>query len=216
MLCTPALAQDYRVPVDWELGLECGLDLRRVYDDNEDNVAPSTSLLRDGLRQNLLSPFLAVSAMRRIAGLRALWGLRIEGHVGSIAMSWDDTDYEVDHRTANVMLAYRFFPLDLQGDCDCPTWGSDPWLKKALFLEAGFGLGYQVYTSASPASEAAPDRSSWGLGYAARVGVSHRVSKAVDVFAALGIHGIAARENGTHGDAAALRPALGLTYRPRG
>ena len=203
-------AQNGGVPVEWELNVEGGLDLRAAYRELTGSASRGTpDALVDGARQGV-GYYAGASAMRRLAGLRALWGLRLDGHAGAIDYPGENT-LGARGRSATVTLAYRFFPLDLHGDCDCPTWGSDPWLRKALFLEAGAGLGYQRYAPEATTREA---RDRFGAAYAARVGVSHRLRKAFDVYAAAGLHGIIGDNAGFRRHDLALRPTLGLTWRP--
>ena len=203
-----ASGQDYDAPVDWEINLEGGLDFRREYLEVGQDY-PAEVLVR-GLRQNVPSAYAGLSAMRRIPGLRALYGLRVDGHLGTLALDGADA-YAVEHATASGMVAYRFFPLDLQGDCDCPTWGDDPWLKKALFLEVGLGVGYQRYGSTVAR---AASRTRWGGAYLARAGLSHRLTRSLDLYAAAGVSGILADNNAFYLNDFGVRPVLGLTWRP--
>ena len=44
-------------------------------------------------------------------------------------------------------LNSRIYPLDLEGDCDCPTWRKEgPTLEKGLFLQLGAGLSLYRFT----------------------------------------------------------------------
>ena len=203
-------AQDYRAPVEFELHLEGGLDLRRGYDDGVDHVMPPPPyVISDGDRQ-APAPYAAASAMRRISGLRAFYGLRIEGHRGVIARERTE-DSEARHATISAMIAYRAFFADIDGDCDCPTWGNDPWLKKAVFFEVGLGAGWQRFSDIAPAALA---DGRYALAYLARIGLSHRLTRAVDVYAAAGLHGLLGESIGFRVNHLGLRPALGLTWRP--
>ena len=201
-------AQNYRAPVEWEINVEGGVDvLRREYAEIGSDFGPD--VLVNGARQGT-GVFFGASVMRRLAGLRALWGLRLDAHAGEIAHE-ELRDYRVEHRTATATLAYRFFPLDLHGDCDCPSWGSDPWVKKALFLEAGLGVGLQRYGATAPGTG---DRTRIGAAYTARLGLSHRLTRAFDVYAAGGLHGVFADNEAFGLNDFAVRPTLGLTWRP--
>lgn len=215
LLAIGASAQDYRAPVEWELNVEGGVDFRGAYRRNAISVLPfPPNVIEDGFRQNTPAAFLGVSAMRRIPNLRAFYGLRLDGMSGELSRERDGgTVLAAEHMLASATLAYRAFPFDLQGDCDCPTWGNDPWLKKALFVELGLGVGVRHYGSERAGVDSQTD---WGGAYTARLGVSHRLSKALDVYLAAGAHGIVARDDGFGLHDAGIRPALGLTWRPRG
>lgn len=44
-------------------------------------------------------------------------------------------------------LNSRIYPLDLEGDCDCPTWRKEgPTLEKGLFLQVGAGFSLYRFT----------------------------------------------------------------------
>ncbi len=201
-------AQDFRQPREYEFNVEGGLDLRPAYRRDGSDAGPVP--LRDGARQATFAPYVGLSAMRRIPGLRAFYGVRVDGHVAP-------TDNEtpasaVDQWTATAMLNYRAFLFDMQGDCDCPTWGNDPWFKKAFFVELGLGGGYQHINTLVSNAQAF---STFGGAYMARLGVSHRFSKRLDVYLAGGLHGIVAEREHFRTNDISLRPTVGLTYRPR-
>ena len=45
----------------------------------------------------------------------------------------------------------RIYPLDLEGDCDCPTWSKEgPTLEKGLFLQLSTGLSFYGFETAFP------------------------------------------------------------------
>ena len=203
-------AQNYRAPVEYELHVEGGLDLRRGYDDGAIYVMPPPPyVVSDGERQ-APAPYAAASVMQRIPGLRAFYGLRFEGHRGVITHERTEGN-EARHTTLAAMAAYRAFFADIDGDCDCPTWGNDPWLKKAVFFEVGLGAGWQRLSDVAPAALA---DSRYAVAYLARIGLSHRLTRAVDVYAAAGLHGLLGGSIGFRANHLGLRPALGLTWRP--
>jgi len=203
----PVMAQFEQQGAEWEFNLEGGLDVRPAYELAEPLTEPY--VLVESASQRVLAPFVGLSAMRRITGLRALFGVRIDAHAAELTAV--ENNYLGNAQSATAMLTYRAFFLDLQGDCDCPTWGNDPWLKKALFFEGGVGGSYRQLSSDQQGVE---DRSSLGGAYLLRLGVSHRFTRAMDVYAAAGLHGMIL-ENGAFGKHDyAFRPTLGITYRP--
>ena len=209
LVLTEVAAQDKRTPVQWELNADGGVDLRPGYT----IPAEGNALFRGGddISPDNPAGYGGISAMRRIPGLRALYGLRIEGHAGKLIRS--ESPFEVSHKTASALVNYRAFVFDMQGDCDCPTWGNDPWFKKAFFVEFGLGVGFRELFDLNPNIDISAQQM-FGAAYMARLGLSHRFSKALDVYLAGGLHGLVSGDDAYRANDYALRPALGLTFRP--
>lgn len=52
----------------------------------------------------------------------------------------------LEHQAVLLSLPIHFYPLDIEGDCDCPTWGKDGSLiKKGFFLSLHPGVGFFNY-----------------------------------------------------------------------
>lgn len=161
-----------------------------------------------------LGPSAAISAYLQVPALRSYYGLLLMVHTGGSRLAGDESDPSGEdgtQATLAAMAGWRAFPLDLEGDCDCPTWREENWLRKALFVELGLGYGRQTAAVAIPglSSEA---RS--GAAYLARVGLAHRLSGAFDVFGAIGAHGIIGGDVGYGVHHGAARGSLGVIYRP--
>lgn len=201
-------AQRMRQPKEFEFSVEGGLDFKPQYKELGEDFG--RYVIAQNARQRRPSPFVAVSAMRRIPGLRAFYGLRADANYSHLYLK--NAEFAGKNSTATLMLTYRAFVFDMQGDCDCPTWGDDSWFKKAFFLEAGLGGGYQQMQSNQVGIE---DDSKLGGAYMLRLGVSHRLSKQVDVYLAAGAQGVVVGRGAFRTFDVGGRPALGVTYRPR-
>ena len=206
-LATAATAQGLprNVPVAYEWNFEGGIAWRPDYTVD----LPLSDIIQQDVLPLRLGPAAAISVMRRIDGLRALYGLRAEyGTHDLLGIGFLGTRHD-----AALLLNYRAFIFDMDGDCDCPTWGRDNWLKRAFFVELGLGGGFRRYTLSSP-DDLYIEENEFGLGYLARFGVSHRFRKTLDAFFAAGAHGAFARNSGLGVHQLQWRPALGITWRP--
>ena len=188
-----------------ELGAEAGVLLRadRVIDGLAAEVLPAGELRVD--------PAVEVSLvyLRRISGLRALYGLRAEVASGEAALGLARGHV----RQAGLMLDYRAFMLDMDGDCDCPTWGRDNWFKRAFFVEVA--LGASIQSTVLDEGEIRHEATRIGPAYLARVGVSHRLTRAWDLYLAGGVEGLFARDIGYGVHEIGVRPTVGVSWRPR-
>lgn len=55
------------------------------------------------------------------------------------------TDFEMGLSRIGFQFNTQIYPLDFEGDCNCPTWGKDnEFLKKGLFFTLAPGLDYFV------------------------------------------------------------------------
>ncbi len=208
MIASRLTAQSFQQPKEWEFNVEAGLDFKPRYAELATDAG--RYVIARNARQRSPSPFVALSATRRIPGLRAFYGVRADANYSQLTL--DNSDYEGENSTATLMATYRAFGFDMQGDCDCPTWGDDSWLKKAFFFELGLGGGYQQLRSNQASI---PDDSKFGGAYLLRLGVSHRLNKQVDVYLAAGAQGVITSRSAFRTFDVGARPALGLTYRPR-
>ena len=188
---------------EWEVGLEGGLDFRSGYEDDGETVG---SVPASGTEQSTPAPSAAVAFHLRIPNLRAYYGLRLEGHLADTeGPLGDGATY-----TAAALLDYKAFLFDMEGDCDCPRWDKTNFLKKAFFVEFGLGYARQSFSR-----DGAGEQSRGGVAYLARLGLSLRLRKQLDVFLAGGAHGLIGEEWATGRHDVGVRPALGLTWRPR-
>lgn len=207
-----APAQFQAAPTEWVIGLEGGLDLRGKAYRTEPTV--TDPLPAEATRQTFPAPYTAASAALRIPNLRAYYGLRLEGHLAdwTAAAPVPGVGAAGESYTAAALLTYRAFLFDMDGDCDCPTWGKDRVLQRAFFVDVGLGYARQAYRSAGePGVEAVRQ----GAGYAARMGLELRAGNRLGVFLAAGAHGVLGTRLASGRHSVALRPALGLTYRGR-
>ena len=221
VLTQVASAQSRRAPAEYEFNVEGGIDLRNRYELLYIGAIPDQRFVAifDGAQQRIPAPYVGLSAMRRIPGLRAFYGLRVDGHRGVLYRSSPIDDLpqpgvmiERPNITTTAMLNYRAFIFDMQGDCDCPTWGDDSWFKKAFFAELGVGGGYH-HVPAQLSNE--ENLNAFGFAYMVRLGVSHRFTKQLEMYLAAGGHGLIAERGPFRKNDVSLRPTLGFTYRPR-
>lgn len=178
----------------------------------------------DALRQNLplvdqqpdLGVAGAVSGYLQVSDLRSYYGLMLAAHSGATESEFGEPGTGPQSASggtqwqASAMAGWRAFPFDLEGDCECPTWKEENWLRKAFFVEAALGFGRQGWNSNDPA--VSPQRRN-GVAYLARVGLSHRLARSVDVFGAVGLHGLIGEDGAFGRHQAAARPTLGIAYR---
>ena len=186
----------------------------------------------DAFRQNLYSgptsaarvedPLPAASAglaaYLQVSDLRSYYGAYLTAHRGATRLVNPAFDLgrapDVENGRQSLyaaMFGWRAFILDLEGDCDCPTWGEENWLQRALFVEVAIGPGLQRW-EALGSKRFEVDR--WGGAYLARLGLSHRLAKSLDVYAALGAFGLIgpAEEFGSN-NSLALRASGGFAIR---
>lgn len=155
------------------------------------------------------------SALLQISDLRAYYGLRAEvgGERGQPRGYFARPEY------ASVILAYKAFPFDLEGDCNCPTWGRESWFEKHFFVEAGLGYArVRTYVDGKSSMRG-------GLAYLGRAGLSVRASGPLEVYLAGSLHGYVHRDRPPSPTfptpelpdetvfRIGLQPILGLTYR---
>jgi len=197
-------AQFQAAPQEWELNAEGGLDFRGFSPVEGSLVSPENPVSL--WYQGTLNPVAAISYYRRITNLRAYYGLRGEGHYAA----WDDQVSTGSAYTAAALIAYKAFIFDMEGDCDCPRWDKSNFLQKAFFVEFGAGYGRQAINFDSGDEGVARG----GAAYLARFGFAVRLKKQIDVYLAGGGHGIIAKEWADTRHEIAIRPALGITWRP--
>ncbi|MFK8054995.1 MAG: hypothetical protein AB8F78_02645 [Saprospiraceae bacterium] len=213
LIACPVLAQAQGMgptaPDEWEVSIEGGNDFRSAFA----RVATDrpTIILVENSEQASFSPSFGVSYMRRITNLRAYYGVRIEGHV----TTWEGSEsivetIEGDTYTASALIAYKAFLFDMEGDCNCPRWDKTNFFKKAFFVEFGAGGGRQSFGRKEMEGRILRT----GFAYMARAGFAIRLKKQIDVTLAGGAHGLFASNMlfGKHD--VAVRPALGVTWRP--
>ena len=207
----PAFGQLVADPAEFRIDIESGLYIGpQPYMLNSE-----TALAGRGPDLQVTRPYLALAVSRRIAGLRAYWGLRLDGTLPYQYERRDEallSDENANALNAAALLTYKAFLFDMEGDCDCPRWGRDSWFKRASFVEFGAGYGLQHYSSIG---EGDPDLLH-GFAYLARFGWSHRFSRKLDAWLALGLHGFIGpelEESGRH--EVSYRPAIGINYRFR-
>ena len=201
----PVHAQRGAAKQEYELSLEGAADFRG-FGDVADLEAPG-AIPAAAWHQAEFAPAAAVSAYLRIPNLRAYYGLRLEGHYAS----WDDARREGSTYTAAALIGYKAFLFDMEGDCDCPRWVKSNFFKKAFFVEFGAGYGRDGF---STDGEPAVDDARGGGAYLARLGLAVRLKKQLDVYVAGGGHGFIAADRGFGSHQLAVRPALGVTWRP--
>ena len=173
-----------------------------------------TSERGEVLGQARVAPSVTLSGYLQVPALRSYYGLLATGHAGHAEPPPDAAEGSTSRATQTTvagLLGWRGFVLDLQGDCDCPTWREEKWLRKALFVEAGLGYGRQTF-DAEGGGLASTARS--GVAYFTRVGLAHRVHSAVDLLAAVGYQGILGRDVGYGVHHGAARPTVGVVWRP--
>lgn len=99
--------------------------------------------------------------------------------VGFDTYGSDDTG--IDYFSASAVVNTKIYPMDFEGDCDCPTFSKDGnFLTKGLFLEVVPGVIYSSHTLTVPELiqiDPDTDRStavSWrvGVGGGVDIGVS--------------------------------------------
>jgi hypothetical protein len=198
-----------KAPDEWEINVEGANDFRGAFDRTVMDL-PSVVPV-EGSEQSTFAPSIGISYMRRITNLRAYYGLRIEGYYAD----WDGTvdafeNATGDTYTAAALINYKAFLFDMEGDCDCPRWDKTNFFKKAFFVEFGAGYGRQSFSRDD--FDESIDRS--GVAYMARVGIAVRLKKQWDVYLAGGAHGLIASELFLGRHEVAVRPALGVTWRP--
>ncbi len=200
----PISAQLQAAPQEWELNLETGTELRNNYYTINSELADGAP--EDDTAQDLYAPTGAVSVLLRIPNLRAYYGLRLDG----VYATYGEAESAGRTYTGKALVAYKAFLFDMEGDCDCPNWKKSNFFKKAFFVEFGLGYGRQGYQP--------EDADSWttrnGAGYMARLGLALRLKKQLDVYVAAGPEGVIGQQLSTGRHSIALRPALGLTWRP--
>ncbi len=168
----------------------------------------------------------AISGMLRISDMRAYYGLRLAE--ASESRFRGRSVAGTSRLTAVTALAtYKSFPFDLEGDCNCPTWGKEGWLQKHLFVEIGAGgaLVQRRETSAGdpPVTLSVTDERKFGAGYLLRSGLSVKLVKQFEVYLAASAAGVLHREFSEAGNSTTpnlihdigLQGTLGLTYRWR-
>lgn len=188
--------------------VEGGLDaFRQNVSDDDELVTMSPAL----------SPAVALSAYLQVSDLRSYYGLYLSAHRGELDVDefGEDTDVSLTTSAATqdawaAMAGWRAFVFDLEGDCDCPTWGDENWLQKAFFVELAAGYGRQ---GLSFDEGDGPAVRRGGLAYLTRVGLAHRLTKSVDAMAAFGLHAHLGPDSGYGSHHAAARVNAGLSYR---
>ena len=159
----------------------------------------------------------AVSGYLQVSDLRSYYGLMLTAHRGATASEFGDSGGGTRSPSggtqwqASSMAGWRAFPFDLEGDCECPTWKERDWLRKAFFTEVALGYGRQGW---DPANPVLPPERRHGVAYLARVGLSHRLARSLDIFGAVGLHGLVGADGPFGRHQAAARPTLGVAYRP--
>jgi len=209
----PVLAQAQNMgptaPVEWEVNIEGANDFRSRFDVIVTDL-PSLNPV-PGSQQKAFAPSVGLSYMRRITNLRGYYGLRLEGHFSEWEIPMGIVPTETgDTYTASALLAYKAFLFDMEGDCDCPRWDKTNFFKKAFFVEFGGGYGRQSFGRED--IDERLDRA--GVAYMARVGLAIRMKKQWDIYLAGGAHGLFAKELAIGKHSVAVRPALGMTWRP--
>jgi len=196
-------------PVEWEVNIEGANDFRSPFDVIAGEL-PSINPV-GGSQQSTFAPSIGLSYMRRITNLRGYYGVRLEGHFSEwdVPMGIVPTE-RGDTYTASALLAYKAFLFDMEGDCDCPRWDKSNFFKKAFFVEFGAGYGRQSFGREDMNERV--DRG--GVAYMARVGIAVRMKKQWDIYVAGGAHGLFAKELAIGSHDVAVRPALGVTWRP--
>ncbi|MCB0639363.1 MAG: hypothetical protein KDC54_22210 [Lewinella sp.] len=62
---------------------------------------------------------------------------------------FDENTDELIAQAGHFFFNVNIYPLDLRGDCDCPTWSKEgPTLEKGLFLQLSPGISYFNLTNA--------------------------------------------------------------------
>ena len=198
------LGQFQAAPQEYEINVEGGADFRGFRKLGELQQAIETPPA--SWNQSSFSPSAAFSFYLRIPNLRAYYGPRLEGHF----TNWDSGAKEGTAYSAAALFGYRAFLFDMEGDCDCPRWDKTNFFKKAFFLE--FAAGYGRQSISADGDEATYSRG--GAAYLARLGFAVRLKKQIDVYLAGGGHGLIAADQGYGRHELAVRPSLGLTWRP--
>lgn len=216
MVACPVLAKaqgmGQTAPDEWEVNIEGSNDFRQGFEllDPSDQ----TGFFPNDVQQTAFAPSVGLSYMRRITNLRAYYGLRLEGHYsewqGMTTDAFTSTPVDGDTYTAAALVAYKAFLFDMEGDCDCPRWDKTNFFKKAFFVEFGAGYGRQSFGREDMNERI--DRA--GVAYMARVGLAIRMKKQWDIYLAGGAHGLFAKEWSIGSHTVAVRPALGVTWRP--
>lgn len=162
-----------------------------------------------------VGPTAAVSVYLQVSDLRSYYGLYLTGHTGNSEPKFVDSDVIAPDNPSQsqwaTMLGWRAFLFDLEGDCDCPSWKEENWLRKATFFELALGYGQQSWEV--PDAVVDGGRTRGGAAYLARVGLAHRLTQTVDAFAAIGFHGLVGEEVGYGNHHAAARATVGISYR---
>ena len=71
------------------------------------------------------------------------------------ALSLLGDPYELTQNAFSLFLNTNFYLLDLEGDCDCPTFSkSGDFFQKGFFVQASPGISYFQYAIQSPESTA--------------------------------------------------------------
>lgn len=72
--------------------------------------------------------------------------------------------FKTQTRGLHFGLNSRIYPLDLEGDCDCPTWRKDgPTLEKGLFLQLSGGLSLYGFELTFPDDNVVIDNDTKGF-----------------------------------------------------
>jgi len=84
---------------------------------------------------------------------------------------------EVEFGLSRIGFQYNtlLYPMDLEGDCNCPTWGKDgDFLKKGLFFMLSPGVDYMFHTSVLDGVESANNSLAFkiGIGGGVDIGIS--------------------------------------------
>lgn len=104
-------------------------------------------------------------------------------HYGNYERSHDVSPANYSIFQVSFALPIQFFPMDLYGDCNCPTFGrQNDFLKKALFLKFVPGVSYQQMDYSYIDEETAQNLSySLGAGLGLNIALSNVITLAPEV-----------------------------------
>lgn len=95
------------------------------------------------------------------------------------SVDWSDNTTKMSHQQISLFANTHFYLLDLEGDCDCPTFSKDGgFFKKGFYVELSPGLSYATSKIKGIAGD--PSNSSLipsiGLGLGVDIGITDLIT----------------------------------------
>lgn len=148
---------------------------------------------------------LNLAYMRRIPDVRTYWGPKLEANYHQ----WNSSIEKGDVISGALSLNMRSFIFDLEGDCDCPTWKKEPFLKKAFFAEIGLGFASQLFNNANSSNT----NLRYGVFTNIGIGIDQKISKKLSVYGLFKFISIFSSKKVLNHQTHYLRPEIGISYK---